>query len=41
MSPSRSPVTLIGAPTDVGAGHRGARRRPQALPNAGRGEARE
>jgi arginase len=39
MSPSRSPVTLIGAPTDVGAGHRGARLGPEALRIAGLGEA--
>ena len=39
MSASRSPVTLIGAPTDVGAGHRGARLGPEALRIAGLGEA--
>jgi arginase len=33
------PVTLIGAPTDVGAGHRGARLGPEALRIAGLGEA--
>lgn len=38
--PSRTPpVTLIGAPTDVGAGHRGARLGPEALRIAGLGEA--
>jgi arginase len=39
MTPSRSPLTLIGAPTDVGAGHRGARLGPEALRIAGLGEA--
>lgn len=33
------PVSLIGAPTDVGAGHRGARLGPEALRIAGLGEA--
>ncbi|TCZ87774.1 arginase [Lysobacter sp. N42] len=36
---SRTAVTLIGAPTDVGAGHRGARLGPEALRIAGLGEA--
>ncbi|MFZ5657836.1 MAG: arginase [Pseudomonadota bacterium] len=35
----RTAVTLIGAPTDVGAGHRGARLGPEALRIAGLGEA--
>jgi arginase len=35
------PVSLIGAPTDVGAGHRGARLGPEALRIAGLGEALE
>ncbi|MGY3266798.1 MULTISPECIES: arginase [unclassified Lysobacter] len=39
MSRSLLPVTLIGAPTDVGAGHRGARLGPEALRIAGLGEA--
>jgi arginase len=39
MSRHYSPVTLIGAPTDVGAGHRGARLGPEALRIAGLGEA--
>ncbi len=38
MNP-RTPVSLIGAPTDVGAGHRGARLGPEALRIAGLGEA--
>ena len=33
------PVSLIGVPTDVGAGHRGARMGPEALRIAGLGEA--
>jgi arginase len=33
------PVSLIGAPTDIGAGHRGARMGPEALRIAGLGEA--
>ena len=40
MSRHYSPVTLIGAPPDVGAGHRGARLRPEALRIAGLGDAR-
>ncbi|HEY0504259.1 MAG TPA: arginase [Lysobacter sp.] len=39
MSRSTPPVSLIGAPTDVGAGHRGARLGPEALRIAGLGEA--
>lgn len=39
MSRSNPPVSLIGAPTDVGAGHRGARLGPEALRIAGLGEA--
>ncbi len=39
MSRSYPPVSLIGAPTDVGAGHRGARLGPEALRIAGLGEA--
>ena len=39
MSRTYSPVSLIGAPTDVGAGHRGARLGPEALRIAGLGEA--
>ena len=35
----RTRVSLIGAPTDVGAGHRGARLGPEALRIAGLGEA--
>ena len=35
MSRSYPPVSLIGAPTDVGAGHRGARLGPEALRIAG------
>jgi arginase len=41
MSRSYPPVSLIGAPTDVGAGHRGARLGPEALRIAGLGEALE
>ena len=39
MSRSYPGVSLIGAPTDVGAGHRGARLGPEALRIAGIGEA--
>lgn len=39
MSSSYSPVSLIGAPTDIGAGDRGARLGPDALRIAGLGEA--
>ena len=39
MSRSNPRVSLIGAPTDVGAGHRGARLGPEALRIAGIGEA--
>jgi arginase len=39
MRRSYAPVSLIGAPTDVGAGHRGARLGPEALRIAGLGEA--
>lgn len=39
MSRSFPPVSLIGAPTDIGAGHRGARMGPDALRIAGLGEA--
>ena len=39
MSRTNPPVSLIGAPTDVGAGHRGARLGPEALRIAGIGEA--
>ena len=39
MNRSFLPVSLIGAPTDVGAGHRGARLGPEALRIAGLGEA--
>ncbi|HZH43331.1 MAG TPA: arginase [Lysobacter sp.] len=39
MSRSVPPVSLIGVPTDVGAGHRGARLGPEALRIAGLGEA--
>ncbi|RPE79662.1 arginase [Vulcaniibacterium tengchongense] len=41
MARSYPPVSLIGAPTDVGAGHRGARLGPEALRIAGLGEALE
>jgi len=37
--PKFPPVSLIGAPTDVGAGHRGAAMGPEALRVAGLGEA--
>ncbi len=39
MSRSYPPVSLLGAPTDVGAGHRGALMGPEALRIAGLGEA--
>ncbi|TWI14336.1 arginase [Aerolutibacter ruishenii] len=39
MSRRYPPVSLVGAPTDVGAGHRGARLGPEALRIAGLGEA--
>ena len=39
MRRSYPPVSLIGAPTDIGAGHRGARMGPEALRIAGLGEA--
>jgi len=39
MQRSFPPVSLIGAPTDIGAGHRGARMGPDALRIAGLGEA--
>lgn len=39
MSRSYPPVSLIGAPTDIGAGHRGASMGPEALRIAGLGEA--
>ena len=39
MSPSHLPVSLIGAPTDIGAGHRGASMGPEALRVAGLVEA--
>jgi arginase len=39
MSRKYPPVSLIGVPTDVGAGHRGARLGPDALRIAGLGEA--
>src|SRR3989339_941174 len=41
MQRSYPPVSLIGAPTDVGAGDRGARLGPDALRIAGLGEALE
>ena len=41
MNRNFPPVSLIGAPTDVGAGHRGARLGPEALRIAGLGEALE
>ncbi|HVV96463.1 MAG TPA: arginase [Rhodanobacteraceae bacterium] len=37
--PSTSRISLIGAPTDIGAGHRGASMGPEALRVAGLGEA--
>ncbi|MBF6024983.1 arginase [Lysobacter niastensis] len=39
MARTYPPVSLIGAPTDIGAGHRGARLGPEALRIAGLGEA--
>lgn len=39
MSRSYPPVSLIGAPTDIGAGHRGASMGPEALRIAGIGDA--
>ncbi|WP_147654066.1 arginase [Vulcaniibacterium gelatinicum] len=39
MSRRQPPVSLIGAPTDIGAGHRGARLGPEALRIAGLAEA--
>ena len=39
MSRTYPPVSLIGVPTDIGAGHRGARMGPDALRIAGLGEA--
>jgi arginase len=39
MQRSFPPVSLIGAPTDIGAGHRGSRMGPDALRIAGLGEA--
>lgn len=39
MSRQFSPVSLIGAPTDIGAGHLGARLGPEALRIAGLGQA--
>ena len=39
MNRTYPPVSLIGAPTDVGAGHRGSRLGPEALRIAGLGEA--
>ncbi len=39
MSPAYLPVSLIGVPTDIGAGHRGARMGPEALRIAGLHEA--
>src|SRR5690606_39392378 len=39
MKRSYSPVSIIGAPTDVGAGDRGGRLGPEALRIAGLGEA--
>src|SRR5690606_11045830 len=39
MSKTYPPVSLIGAPTDIGAGHRGALMGPDALRIAGLGEA--
>ncbi|MDX1550516.1 MAG: arginase, partial [Lysobacter spongiicola] len=39
MDRSYPPVSLIGAPTDIGAGDRGARLGPEALRIAGFGEA--
>ncbi|MDQ3228975.1 MAG: arginase family protein, partial [Pseudomonadota bacterium] len=39
MSRTYPPVSIIGAPTDIGAGHRGARMGPDALRIAGLAEA--
>jgi len=39
MTKQYPPVSLIGVPTDIGAGHRGARMGPEALRIAGLGEA--
>src|SRR5690606_1948633 len=39
MSQLNSPVALVGAPTDIGAGHRGAGMGPEALRVAGLAEA--
>jgi arginase len=39
MNPKFPPVSLIGVPTDIGAGHRGARMGPDALRIAGLAEA--
>ncbi len=39
MSRTYPPVSLIGAPTDIGAGHRGASMGPEAMRIAGLGEA--
>ena len=39
MSRTYAPVSIIGAPTDIGAGDRGARLGPEALRIAGIGEA--
>ncbi len=39
MNPSRQTLALIGAPTDIGAGHRGASMGPEALRVAGLAEA--
>ena len=39
MNHRTPPVSIIGAPTDIGAGHRGARLGPEALRIAGLGEA--
>ena len=39
MNRTYSPVTIIGAPTDVGAGDRGGRLGPEALRIAGLSEA--
>jgi len=39
MNHRTPPVSIIGAPTDIGAGHRGARLGPEALRIAGIGEA--
>ncbi|TXK59833.1 arginase [Alkalisalibacterium limincola] len=39
MSPRNTSISLIGVPTDIGAGHRGASMGPEALRVAGLGEA--